>query len=193
ASTRRIASDLRARGVPMLDAPVTNISGGLSLMVGGSIRTFERMKPLLETLGVHATWVGESGAGHVVKLCQNLVTGVYTAVAAEAFVFARQAGIDPERLEAALLTTGAAPAARQFPNFRERRFAGRGQMALHSKDMWYMMQTAREIGAAVPFATMLHELFQLALHHGDADWTQAGLVTFFERAARPATGADGPG
>jgi len=181
-STRRIAKDLAERGVSMLDAPVT-LSNGLSVMVGGPKHVFESRRPILEAIGDHVTWVGEAGAGNIAKLCQNIVTGMNVAIAGEIYAFAKKADVDMGRLEEALLTTGAADAARKFKAFASGNFDGSGQLLLHSKDLWYAMETAREIEATIPFTTLLHEVFRLSVYGGDRSWTQNGVVTYFEKAA----------
>lgn len=87
AATRRIADELRGRGVAMLDAPVSGGSEGaqkgtLSIMVGGPAEALERVRPLLEVLGRTITHVGDSGAGQVAKAVnQVIIAGTYASVA----------------------------------------------------------------------------------------------------------------
>lgn len=84
--SRELATWARSSGADMLDAPVSGgdqgaIGGTLSIMIGGSQSAFARALPLLSTLGKTIVHVGESGAGQVVKACnQVVVAGVIAAV-----------------------------------------------------------------------------------------------------------------
>src|SRR2546422_4678813 len=74
--TQQLAQAAQARGVRMLDAPVSGgdvgaQQGTLSIMVGGSAEDFEQARPLFEVLGKTVVHVGEIGAGKVVKGCNK--------------------------------------------------------------------------------------------------------------------------
>jgi len=99
ALTRRIAQVCGERGVLFLDAP---ISGGvegaraatLAIMAGGELPVFERVQPALEAMGKTVRYVGPSGSGQALKLANQLLVIVQQFAAAEAFAFARKAGVD---------------------------------------------------------------------------------------------------
>jgi hypothetical protein len=94
----------------MLDAPVSGgeigaISATLSVMVGGDVEVFETVKPILDAMGnpERVVRIGESGAGQVCKLCNQMVLGGTIAAVGEAFSLARKAGVDAARVRDALL------------------------------------------------------------------------------------------
>jgi 3-hydroxyisobutyrate dehydrogenase-like beta-hydroxyacid dehydrogenase len=99
ALTRRIAQVCGERGIRFLDAP---ISGGvegaraatLAIMAGGEEPVFERVRPALEAMGGTVRYVGPSGSGQALKLANQLLVIVQQFAAAEAFAFARKAGVD---------------------------------------------------------------------------------------------------
>ncbi len=98
-ATRALGAELADAGVELLDAPVTGSSpraedGTLTIMVGGSERTFERLKPLLETMGRLVVRVGELGQGQALKLINNSLGAANAAALAEALLVADAAGID---------------------------------------------------------------------------------------------------
>jgi 3-hydroxyisobutyrate dehydrogenase len=100
ALARRLADELGAAGIDVLDAPVSGGPTGaeaatLSIFVGGSTEAFSRVKPLLGALGSVVVHVGGPGTGQVVKLCNNLMAGVNMVGVAEACAVAARAGIDP--------------------------------------------------------------------------------------------------
>jgi 3-hydroxyisobutyrate dehydrogenase len=100
ALARRLADELGAAGIDVLDAPVSGGPTGaeaatLSIFVGGSTEAFTRVEPLLRALGSVVVHVGGPGTGQVVKLCNNLMAGVNMVGVAEACAVASRAGIDP--------------------------------------------------------------------------------------------------
>jgi 3-hydroxyisobutyrate dehydrogenase len=103
AVTRKVAADLAARGVSMLDAPVSGSTEGaragtLTIMVGGQAELLERYTPLLEAMGRKIVHTGEIGSGETVKLCNNLIAGISMVAIAEAYALAERAGVDPKIL-----------------------------------------------------------------------------------------------
>ena len=88
-STRTIAKKLAEEGADMLDAPgergVLGQGGTLSVMVGGR-RKIERCYPILEAFGGKIFYVGDHGAGHLVKSLNNLLSATTLASAAEALI-----------------------------------------------------------------------------------------------------------
>jgi len=103
AVTRKVAADLAARGVNMLDAPVSGSTEGaragtLTIMVGGQAELLERYTPLLEAMGRKIVHTGEIGSGETVKLCNNLIAGISMVAIAEAYALAERAGVDPKIL-----------------------------------------------------------------------------------------------
>ena len=98
--SRSIAARAKAKGVPMLDAPVTGApkvasEGKLGIMAGGPKETFDACLPIFQAMGVKIIHVGENGKGTTLKLINNLIMGVAIEAVAEALVLAAKAGIDP--------------------------------------------------------------------------------------------------
>ena len=87
-TARKVAKELAAKGVEMLDAPVSGgdvgaTAGTLAIMVGGEEEGFERCLPVLRAMGKTIVLVGPSGAGQVVKLCNQVAGGLNLLAAAE--------------------------------------------------------------------------------------------------------------
>ncbi|HQS83270.1 MAG TPA: NAD(P)-dependent oxidoreductase, partial [Thiobacillus sp.] len=107
-ATRGFAEKLQARGIDMLDAPVSGgevgaINATLSIMVGGKPEVFARVMPVFEALGKNIVWVGSNGAGQVAKASNQIVVAVTIEGVAEALTFARKNGVDPARVRDALM------------------------------------------------------------------------------------------
>jgi 3-hydroxyisobutyrate dehydrogenase len=96
---RRLAAELGAAGIDVLDAPVSGgprgaEEGTLTVMVGGDEDAYARAEPLLRAVGRHVVRVGGHGAGQAAKLCNNLIAGATMVAIAEACAVAEQEGLD---------------------------------------------------------------------------------------------------
>jgi 2-hydroxy-3-oxopropionate reductase len=98
--TRRMAAALAARGIHMLDAPVTGGVAGaehgtLTIMVGGELPVLNRVGPVLDCLGNNIVHMGGHGAGQTAKACNQLALLITAEGVAEALALARRCGLDP--------------------------------------------------------------------------------------------------
>ncbi len=151
AETRALAARLAARGIAMLDAPVSGGSWGaqqatLTIMVGGEQETFDRCLPVFEAMGKSITLMGPSGMGQTTKLVnQILVAGTASAVA-EALVFAAAQGADV--LKTIEAVSGGAAGSWQLANLGPRMakgdFAPGFMVKLQQKDLRLILEAAQE-------------------------------------------------
>src|SRR5260370_26029406 len=98
-ANRRLAAAGRARGVEVLDTPVSGSvpqaqQGSLVIFVGGERSAFERCLPILRVLGQHVFHMGPSGAGNTMKLVVNTLLGVEMQAIAEALALGEKAGLE---------------------------------------------------------------------------------------------------
>ena len=98
-----IAAACAAKGVEMLDAPVSGgepgaINATLAIMVGGKQEVFDQNFDLLKTMGGNVVLTGDIGAGGVTKLANQIIVAVNIVALSEALVLAQKAGVDPERV-----------------------------------------------------------------------------------------------
>lgn len=187
-ATRRFAEELAARGIDMLDAPVSGGEIGarektLSIMVGGKPEVFARVKPVFEALGRNIVHVGDHGAGQVAKACNQIVVAVTIEAVAEALVFARKNGVDPAKVREALLGGFAGSRILEVhgkrmldddyrPGFKTR---------LHQKDMNIVLQTARELGLALPAAALVMQHMNALMGTGDGELDSSAVMKVVER------------
>ena len=99
ATSRACSEAAEAAGAHFLDAPISGGPGGaadgtLSIMVGGSDHAFEIAHEYFAKMGANVKLMGPSGAGTAMKLINQLLVGVNTVAAAEAFALANSAGVD---------------------------------------------------------------------------------------------------
>jgi 2-hydroxy-3-oxopropionate reductase len=191
AATRDMAVRLAERGVEMLDAPVSGgevgaIQGTLSIMAGGNAEVFQRVQPLLACLGKNIVHVGESGAGQVAKACNQILAAVTIEGVAEALSFAARAGTDPAKVREALLGGFAYSRVLEFhgqrmlegdyrPGFRSRLF---------QKDLRIVLDSAHQMGLALPAAAVVAQHFNAMAGAGEGDLDGAGLYRVIERLSR---------
>ena len=97
---RRIHETMGARGINVLDAPVSGgprgaLSRNLAIWVGGDKALFDKYKPVLDAIGDKAYYVGPIGSGAVAKLVHNCAGYIFQTGIAEVFTMGVKAGVDP--------------------------------------------------------------------------------------------------
>ena len=102
-TAREVASAAEARGLLMLDAPVSGGVGGaaagtLTFMVGGSVQAFTRAQTILDKMGKTIVHAGGPGNGQAAKICNNMILGISMIAVSEAFVLAEKLGLDHQKL-----------------------------------------------------------------------------------------------
>ncbi len=193
---RELAGEAAARGASMLDAPVSGgdvgaQEGTLSIMVGGDAAALERARPALEALGTRITHVGASGAGQVVKACNQVVVALTLEALGEALVLGAKAGVDPAAIVEAL--GGGLAASRVLevrgPKLLARDFAPGFKLDLHAKDLAIVLETARELGVALPGTAVVDQLFRAEQSRGHGDADNSSVVRALEALAQHEIGA----
>jgi 3-hydroxyisobutyrate dehydrogenase len=154
---RRLHKDLKARGIELLDAPVSGgpkgaQTGKLAIWVGGERSLYERYEPTLRAIGDQPLYVGPIGAGTVAKLAHNCASFSVQAALAEVFTLGVKAGVEPLALFRAL-RQGATGRKRTFDRLAEHFLPGvydppAFTVRLAHKDMTLALQMAQE--CAVP-------------------------------------------
>jgi 2-hydroxy-3-oxopropionate reductase len=187
---RALASEAAARGAALLDAPVSGgdvgaREGTLSIMVGGDADALASARPALEALGTRITHVGASGAGQVVKACNQIVVGLTLEALGEALVLGSKAGVDPRAIVAAL---GGGLAASRVLEVRgekllARDFAPGFKLDLHAKDLAIVLDEARELGVPLPGAALVAELFEAERGRGRGEADNSTVVRALEALA----------
>jgi 2-hydroxy-3-oxopropionate reductase len=182
-ATVRIAAELGAKQVRMLDAPVTGGPAGaeaatLTIMVGGDALLLDEMRPVLDRLGRQVVHMGGHGAGQIAKACNQLALLVNAEGVAEALALGTRCGLDPHTLRQALL--GGIAASRVLDVFGERmaqrQFTPGMATRLYDKDLKIVLDLAREAGQPLPAATVVRKHLDDMLARGDADKDLAALI-----------------
>lgn len=189
---RDIAAALSARGVDMLDAPVSGgergaIDAALSIMAGGDAAVFERMKPLLSAVGRTLVHVGPSGAGQVTKACNQLILCAFIEAAAEAARLAAASGVDFGKVRDAMLHGSAGSKALELfgGKMASRDFSAGVQSRLHHKDMGIVLGEAVQLGLAMPLSASVWQQLNALMAQGGGTLDTSALLTVLERQSGP--------
>ena len=175
ALVRRIHAVFAARGIQMLDAPVSGGPRGaetrrLALWVGGDETVFKRYKPVLDTIGDQPYYVGPIGAGSIAKLVHNCAGYVIQTALAEVFTLGVKAGVDPLALWKAV-RQGAVGRRRTFEGLVDQFLPGRFEPAafalrLAHKDVTLATSLGREHKVPMRLANITLEEMTEALNRG---------------------------
>jgi 2-hydroxy-3-oxopropionate reductase len=189
--SRSIARRTEARGVFMLDAPVTGSpkvaeAGKLGIMVGGPKDIFEASLPLFETMGSKMVYAGQNGMGTTLKLINNLILGVALEAVSEAMVLATKAGIDPQKVIDITSVGGARTGAMETrgPLIISRNFKAGFAANNMYKDLSSALKLADECGASLPATSVSLEILRAVKVQGKGDLDSCCVVTVLEELAR---------
>ncbi|OLO28088.1 2-hydroxy-3-oxopropionate reductase [Alkalihalophilus pseudofirmus] len=190
-ASKEIAAKLAERGMHMLDAPVSGgepkaIDGTLSIMVGGKEHIFEKVQPILTSVGKDIVLVGDHGCGTTAKLANQIIVNVNIAAMSEALVLAAKAGIDVEKMYQAIRggLAGSAVLDAKVPMILERNFQAGGRIDINLKDLTNVMDTAHEIGVPLPLSSQVLEMFHALQVDGKQADDHGGLVQYYEKLAK---------
>jgi 3-hydroxyisobutyrate dehydrogenase-like beta-hydroxyacid dehydrogenase len=172
-TTHRMSALAAKRGVRYLDAPVLgrpDSCGSWTFPVGGETQALEVARPALEALASNVRHVGDSGAGHAVKLLNNLMFGAINAITAEIFSVADHVGVSREELYKTISDSGAAtvsPLFRQLgPKITSGDYSPTFTVDLLRKDTTLAMTMAREAGAYPMVGSSVETIHSLASSAG---------------------------
>ncbi|MCC4115506.1 2-hydroxy-3-oxopropionate reductase [Aromatoleum toluclasticum] len=188
AAAQAIAAKLKARGIAMLDAPVSGgeigaINATLTIMVGGDAAAFERVKPAFEAMGKTVSLIGASGAGQVAKACNQILTGVGVAAVAEAMNFAKKSGVDAAKVREALL--GGFAYSRVLENhgqrMLDRNFKPGFKAWMHQKDLRIVMEEAHRLGLALPTSAATAQMLNAMVGSGLGENDSIAMLKLLER------------
>jgi len=192
-ATKEFARKLKEMGVEMLDAPVSGGQVGaqnatLSIMVGGAVELFERIKPFFEIMGKNIVHIGGNGDGQTCKVANQIVVALTIEAVAEALLFASKAGADPAKVRAALLGGFAQSRILELHGERmiKRTFQPGFRVRLHQKDLNLALESARKMGLSLPNTATAQELFNAIAAGGGSDLDHSAMVLALEKLANHA-------
>ena len=191
-TARDVAAAAEARGLLMLDAPVSGGVGGaaggtLTFMVGGSTQAFTRAQSILDKMGKTIVHAGGAGTGQAAKICNNMILGISMIAVSEAFVLAEKLGLDHKKLfdisskssgQCWSMTTycpvpgpvATSPANRDYqPGFTA---------AMMLKDLRLAQAAAKAAGAKTELGADAERIYSAYASSGEAERDFSGIIRF---------------
>ena len=191
AVSRELASALKAKNVSFLDAPVSGgepkaVDGTLAIMVGGDRAIFEKVKPILLKMGSSAVLTGDTGAGNVAKLANQIIVALNIAAVSEAFVLAAKAGLDPQMVFEAVKggLAGSTVMNAKLPMIMDGNFKPGFRVELHIKDLQNALDTAHDLNVPLPLTASVMETLEAFKADGMAANDHSSIVRFYEKMAK---------
>ncbi len=194
--TRDVAGQLKAKGVEMIDAPVSGgqigaVNGTLAIMAGGDAATLERVRPVLEAMGQRITHCGPVGAGQTVKVCNQIVVSLNALAMCEGLLYCQKSGVDPATMIEAI--SGGAAASWQLINFGprivNRDFAPGFKVSLQQKDLRIALDSAETMGVPLAGVSLVHQLYSVVEQREGGDLGTQALIRALELLAGVEVGA----
>jgi 3-hydroxyisobutyrate dehydrogenase len=180
-ATRELAAELEPRGIPYIDAGASGgkiraDAGDLTLMVGGDKDAVAKVTPYLEDIARKVFYLGESGAGHTMKLVHNIICHANFMAATEAFNIGEHAGLKLEDMVAVLNQSNGRSyiTEERFPNhILSQTWDGRSHVANLHKDLKMGVELGRRLGGGTAFSEATLRYLDKAVRRGmtDEDFT----------------------
>ena len=174
ATARTVGEAAAARGLEMVDAPVSGgvagaVAGTLTFMVGGTLKGFAMAEPLLKAMGKAVIHAGAAGSGQAAKICNNMLLGASMIATAEAFNLAITLGLDPQVFfdisskasGQCWSMTNYCPVPGPVPSApSNRNYEGGFMASLMLKDLKLALAASQVTGAKTPMGALAERLYQ---------------------------------
>ena len=183
----RLSSEATELGVHFLDAPVSGGQAGaengvLTVMAGGDQKAFERAAPIIQCYGKAVTLLGDSGAGQLCKMVNQICIAGLVQSLAEAVAFSQKAGLDTKQV-ISVISKGAAQSW-QMENRGETMVNGEFEFGFAvdhmRKDLGLCLNEARRNGAHLPVAALVDQLYSEVQQRGGNRWDTSSLLTLLK-------------
>jgi len=189
--TKQFAKKLLAKGVEMVDAPVSGGQVGaeqaaLTIMCGGKEQVFSKVKPYFEKMGKNINLVGGNGDGQTAKVANQIIVALTIEAVGEALLFASKAGANPENVRKALLGGFAQSRILELHGERmiKRTFNPGFRIRLHQKDLNIALNAARQLGVSLPHTASAQQLFNALVAEDKAELDHSAMVQALEKLAK---------
>jgi 2-hydroxymethylglutarate dehydrogenase len=186
-STRRLAERAGARGVRLIDAPVSgSVSGAeagtLAVMIGATAETVAPFEPVLRAIGKNLFYLGEVGRGNVLKLLNNLVALTNQAALCEAMALADRLGVPRQTVGDVLGRSSGASfiLERKLAALTKHDYRPGFFVDLARKDLGLALELAAEAGARTDLAKQAWTLYGEASRAGFGALDSSGLLSLLE-------------
>ncbi|MEZ5752947.1 MAG: NAD(P)-dependent oxidoreductase [Paracoccaceae bacterium] len=188
AITRTLDAEARAAGLGFVDAPVSGGQAGaengvLSIMCGGAEGDYAAAEPIMQAYGRTVKRLGESGAGQIAKMMNQICIAGLVQGLAEALRFGEKAGMDGKAVVEVI--QGGAAGSWQMNNRHATMLDGKFDYGFAvdwmRKDLGICLQTANEIGAPLPVTALIDQFYKDVQQMGGGRWDTSSLIERLRR------------
>lgn len=186
-ATKAMALELKARGIDMIDAPVSGgpdgaAAGTLAIMVGASPEQFARAKPAFDAVSPNVYHMGDVGAGQTMKLVNNMLMAGCKALTYEVMALAAKNGLDPKLAGEVLQKSSGrnGTTERTLQGTVAGHFRGTFSLGLMTKDVHLAAQLGRDTGVPMLLGRIVEELHQIAINNHGASADANIIIRDFE-------------
>ncbi|WP_417597538.1 NAD(P)-dependent oxidoreductase [Pararhodobacter oceanensis] len=181
--TRALAEEAQAAGLGFVDAPVSGGQAGaengvLSIMCGGEAADYARIEPVITAYGKICKLVGESGAGQIAKMMNQICIAGLVQGLSEALRFGEKAGMDGRAVVEVI--QGGAAGSWQMVNRHDTMLDAKYDYGFAvdwmRKDLAICLQTAEEIGASLPVTALIDQFYKDVQNMGGGRWDTSSLI-----------------
>ena len=188
--SQKVGAACASKSIAFLDAPVSGgepkaIDGTLAIMVGGDKAVFDKVLPVLQSMGSSVTLTGAIGAGNVTKLANQIIVACNIAAMGEALVLATRAGLNPEVVFNAIKggLAGSTVLNAKAPMVISRNFKPGFRIKLHQKDLRNALLAAESMKVALPLTAQVQQMIMALMNEGKGDLDHSAIVNFIEEMA----------
>jgi 3-hydroxyisobutyrate dehydrogenase len=183
AIARELHAAARAKGLHFIDAPVSGgqagaVNGALTVMCGGDAAPFDTMKPVAMNFAKAVTRVGDSGAGQLAKMVNQVAIAGLVQGLAEAIAFGQRAGLDmPQVLD--VIGKGAAQSWQMDNRGKtmvQDKFDFGFAVDWMRKDLGLVLDEARRNGAQMPVTALVDQFYAEVQALGGQRWDTSSLI-----------------
>ncbi|MEH6522672.1 NAD(P)-dependent oxidoreductase [Sulfitobacter sp.] len=183
AVTRELYAAAATAQISFIDAPISGGQAGaenaaLSIMCGGDSDVFERALPVMEVYSKICRRIGDSGAGQMTKMCNQIAIAGVVQGLSEALHFAEKAGLDG-RAVVEVISQGAAGSwqmANRYETMLDDEFEHGFAVDWMRKDLGICLDTADETGASLPLTALVDQFYKDVQKLGGGRWDTSSLI-----------------
>ncbi|MXQ07240.1 NAD-binding protein [Alphaproteobacteria bacterium GH1-50] len=183
AVTAELYAAAKERGISFVDAPISGGQAGaengvLSVMCGGDEDAYARAEPIIDAYSKICRRIGESGAGQMTKMCNQIAIAGLVQGLSEALHFAEKAGLDG-RAVVEVISQGAAGSwqmANRYETMLDDHFNHGFAVDWMRKDLDICLRTANETGASLPVTALVDQFYKDVQKMGGGRWDTSSLI-----------------
>ena len=180
---REIAAKCSDKSIGFIDAPVSGgqagaENGALAIMCGGDQKTFDAVSDTLSAYGKNIALIGETGAGQLTKMVNQICIAGLVQALAEGVNFAQEAGLDVEKVMG-VVGGGAAQSwqlVNRYETMAKNEFEFGFAVDWMRKDLSIVLDEARNNGASVPVTAMVDQYYADVQKMGGKRWDTSSLI-----------------